>query len=120
MATSEFNGSSFPETSSDAGEAPAPGSFIPQQRGLMRLGQAASLYGLSQQTIRDACNSGVLPHCKLPSGHRRVSSSAIRHWLKVDDETAGENQGEGLTVGICTRVSTSGQAKGRSADSPDS
>jgi predicted site-specific integrase-resolvase len=40
--------------------------------------------------------------------------------LNVAEEQAGENKHEGLTVGICTRVSTSGQAKGRSADSPDS
>gem|GEM_PF-3139087 len=112
------NGVSFSETSSEASESCAAG--IPEQRGLMRLGQAASLYGISQQTIRDACNAGVLPCCKLPSGHRRISSSAIRRWLQVGDDEAGESKHEGLTVGICTRVSTSGQAKPHSEDSPDS
>jgi putative resolvase len=62
----------------------------------------------------------VLPCCKLPSGHRRVSSSAIRVWLQVGDDKAGENTGEGLVCAIVSRVSTSSQAKGRSADSPDS
>jgi hypothetical protein len=53
------NGPSFVETESEASESSAAG--IPEQRGLMRLGQAASLlYGISQQTIRDACNAGVL------------------------------------------------------------
>lgn len=120
MATSEFNGSSFPETSSDAGEAPDAASFIPQPLGLLRLGQISDLYGISQQTIRDACNSGALPCCKLPSGHRRVSSTAVRLWLGVDDSKQEEGKHEGLTVGICTRVSTLAQSKGRSDDSPDS
>jgi hypothetical protein len=52
------NGPSFVETESEASESSAAG--IPEQRGLMRLGQAASLYGISQQAIRDACNAGVL------------------------------------------------------------
>jgi len=111
----DSNGVSFSETS----EAATGAALLPNPRGLLRIQQAAKLYGLSQAHLRQAHKSGKLEAVVLPSGHRRFSGEQLLKYLGVSREESSGG-GEGLTVGICTRVSTSGQAKGRSEDSPDS
>jgi excisionase family DNA binding protein len=49
---------------------------MPEQR-LLTISQAAARLGVHQNTLRQWTDKGLVPHVKLPSGHRRFTVAAI-------------------------------------------
>jgi len=44
---------------------------------LLSLGQAASMLGVSVDTVRRYLDNGTLDGCVLPSGHRRIYADSV-------------------------------------------
>lgn len=63
------------------------GHSVHSTQSLFSIGKICHKYGLSQPTVRKACDSGQLRCFTLPSGHRRISESDMDRFLGqgVDD-----------------------------------
>lgn len=85
---------------------------------LMSVGRAARFAGVCENTIRANCDAGKLESHVLPSGHRRLSESALLTWLGRDkqEEESGSSSTGMIPLALCVRVSSRGQdsAKGSS------
>ncbi len=60
---------------------------------LLTINEAARRLGIHQNTLRTWADKGLVPHVKLPSGHRRFRPADIdrlrREWGLADEEDAG-------------------------------
>jgi hypothetical protein len=95
--------------------------FVSQSTGrMMSVGRASRFAGVCPNTIRAAHSAGKLESHVLPSGHRRISESALLAWMGKSYEQESENGGGDSTgkipLALCVRVSSKGQdsAKGSS------
>ena len=63
---------------------------------LLTINEAARLLGVHQNTLRTWADKGLVPHVKLPSGHRRFRSADIerlqREWGLVRDKDASTTE----------------------------
>src|SRR5688500_763633 len=82
--------------------------FVRNSQGLLSIGDAAKLLGVSQQTLRSATDSGALRAFILPSGHRRFNLDDCYSWMGQGAESRSE---EREIICYC-RVSGARQSKG--------
>jgi predicted site-specific integrase-resolvase len=87
-----------------------------RQAGFLSLGKASLLLGIHVATLRRLCDDGSIACHVMPSGHRRISQSAIREYLGEDPEGTDPNGSE--KIAIYARVSDSSQnCKGKDGQS---
>lgn len=57
---------------------------------LITVSEAAAILGVSDGTIRSACDSGRLPFRRTPGGHRRILRTAVEQLavMATPDEAA--------------------------------
>lgn len=85
-----------------------------QVSGYLTVSQAASVYGISPQTVRNEVERGCLQAVRTSGGHRRISLASLREFYEgiSADEQQEEEGGSGIA--IYARVSDVSQtAKGK-------
>lgn len=72
----------------------------------VRIGQAAELLGVSDQTVRNWCRDGILTYRLTIGGQRQIDRRSVERALGMD--TGADEPASGATV-VYARVSTSQQ-----------
>jgi excisionase family DNA binding protein len=83
--------------------------FVRKTNGLLSIGEASRILGVSQQTMRSAADNGSLRAFVLPSGHRRFALDDCYAWLGQGGENPAAKE---LKTIVYARVSGGKQAKG--------
>jgi excisionase family DNA binding protein len=87
---------------------------------LLSIGAVSRIYGVHQNTLRHATNSGTLKTYRaFGSSHRRFRLEDVEAWLGLDEAKDTEESTKERHVLVVCRVSSFEQARNRSKTNPD-